>query len=476
MEENAKKVEKEIARDKLQAILSGIAVAILVIMEIYIMINMPGNFIAMVVPVLLLTVALFFLISAMVDLSLRAKDRDQKNYEDLCNAQKASYLVIKKSFEELEERLRSIEENASAEDIINAQKAMAKVTINHGKENTDALISSNDELINELSTAKDQIQLKISELSLQLSKLETQIQSGITVNVPQPQIMPVYAPVEPMPVAQPQPFVQEEPIAQEQPVAEVETPDLSGIEDILNETSIDEGLTSIEESVDDLLAGLPTEEADVSAETEGNIDDLLAELPIEDLAEPTADELEGSIDDLLAEMPEMDLAENTEESVDDLLAEQPIESMEVPEEPILESIPEPVAEMAIEEAIAEPIEEAAAVDDLLSSIEEIAETIIDDTPALEPEAPVVEEQPQEEPAAVEPVAAEEPNLEEMTLEEETAEIDSILNDLSIELDEPVAEAPAEAPAPVEIPDVGIDLSDPNRVMSPEEIQKLFANI
>ena len=205
MDENAKKIQREIAKDKIQVILSSIALAVLIIMEFYIMINFKSNFIAMAVGILLMIVALFFLISALMDISLKQKDMEQEKYEEIYNAQKASYLVIKKSFDEMEQRLRVIEENSSlpAEDIINAQKAVAKVTISRSKENTDALMNSNDELINQLLNIQEKIdsnndriiekqqtiikesnfdiQQKITELTSQISIIESKIQNGIPV-------------------------------------------------------------------------------------------------------------------------------------------------------------------------------------------------------------------------------------------------------------------------------------------------------
>ena len=146
MDENAKKIQREIAKDTIQIILASIALAILIIMEFYIMINFKSNFMAMAIGVLLMIVVLFFLISGVMDISLKQKDMESQKYEDIYNAQKASYLVIKKSFDDMEQRLRAIEENSSlpAEDIINAQKAVAKLTISRSKENTDALMNSND--------------------------------------------------------------------------------------------------------------------------------------------------------------------------------------------------------------------------------------------------------------------------------------------------------------------------------------------
>ena len=202
MDENNKKLQREIAKDKIQVILSGIAVAVLIVMELYIMINFASNFMFMAVGILLMIVALFFLISAILDMSLKSKDMEAQKYEEIYNAQKASYLVIKKSFDEMDERLRNIEQNSSlpAEDIINAQKAVAKVTISRSKENTDALMNSNDELINQLFTIREKIesnnsqiiekqqamlkeanfdiQQKISQLTNQISNIEGKIQNG----------------------------------------------------------------------------------------------------------------------------------------------------------------------------------------------------------------------------------------------------------------------------------------------------------
>ena len=239
MDENAKKIQREIAKDKIQVILASIALAVLIIMEFYIMINFKSNFMAMAVGILLMIVALFFLISALMDMSLKQKDMEQEKYEEIYNAQKASYLVIKKSFDEMEQRLRAIEENSSlpAEDIINAQKAVAKVTISRSKENTDALMNSNDELINQLVSIQEKIdsnndriiekqqsiikesnfdiQQKISELTSQISIIEGKIQNGIPMMAaqPMPQMQQVQMVTPPMPdvVAAPEPEISLEP-------------------------------------------------------------------------------------------------------------------------------------------------------------------------------------------------------------------------------------------------------------------------
>lgn len=464
MDENAKKIQREIAKDKIQVILSSIAVAVLIIMEFYIMINFKSNFLAMAVGILLMIVALFFLISALLDMSLKQKDIEQEKYEEIYNAQKASYLVIKKSFDEMEQRLRAIEENSAlpAEDIINAQKAVAKVTISRSKENTDALMNSNDELINQLVNIQEKlesnnsqmiekqqsiikesnfdIQQKIAALTNQLTSIEGKIQNQVPVMAVQPMqqmAMPQSMPApEPMPVAEEISMPEEAAVPEEVPMAE----EISMPEEIMEETPAEEP-----------MAEMPMEEEPV-------VDDLGLDLDAVVEEEPQADDLGLDLDSLTEEAPTEEVAE---EIVDDLgldldaqVEEEPAEEL-ILEEPVAEEIP--VEEIPVEEA---PVEEAPA------------------------EEPVAEEVPVEE-TPVEEVIAEEPVAEEIPAADPGADLDALLEEIgeTVEETEPEPEPAAEPepePEPKEeaivIPDVGVDLTDPNRVMSPDEIEKLFANI
>lgn len=464
MDENAKKIQREIAKDKIQVILSSIAVAVLIIMEFYIMINFKSNFLAMAIGILLMIVALFFLISALLDMSLKQKDIEQEKYEEIYNAQKASYLVIKKSFDEMEQRLRVIEENSAlpAEDIINAQKAVAKVTISRSKENTDALMNSNDELINQLVNIQEKlesnnsqmiekqqsiikesnfdIQQKIAALTNQLTSIEGKIQNQVPVMTVQPMqqmAMPQSMPVpEPMPVAEEISMPEEAAVSEEVPMTE-------------------------EIPAEETMAEMPMEEEPV-------VDDLGLDLDAVVEEEPQADDLGLDLDSLTEEAPAEEVAE---EIVDDLgldldaqVEEEPAEEL-ILEEPVAEEIP--VEETSVEEIIAEePVAEEAPVE----------EAPVEEAPA---EAVPVEEAPAEE------IVAEEPAAEEISAVDPGADLDALLEEIgeTVEETEPEPEPAAEPepePEPKEeaivIPDVGVDLTDPNRVMSPDEIEKLFANI
>ncbi len=499
MDENTKKVQREIAKDKIQIILSGIAVAVLIVMEFYIMINYKSNFMLMAVGILLLIFALFFLISAMLDMSLKTKDIEEQKYEDIYNAQKASYLVIKKSFDELEQRLRNIEESSflPAEDIINAQKAVAKVTISRSKENTDALMNSNDELISQLFAIKEKLdanntqiiekqqallkesnfdlQQKIAELTSQISSIEGRIQNGIPV-MAQPMQMQMPPPVQMVPPvyeAPQTPAPAPEPVAQPEPVAEMP---------VMEETPVMEEMPVMEEAP--VMEEMPAvEEVQASEETPSENIGIDLDMAVAEEAVPEEPSEDLGIDLGVA----VEAAEETssEEVVDDLgldldmaIAEEPVAEEAVAEETPAEEISlegmsteeSPSEEVSLEEA---PVEEAPA-----------EELILETTP--------VEEAPTEE-IILETTPVEEAPAEEIILEsapQETdpgAGLDALLEEVGeIPNEEPPAEestapepeAPPEEKEPEEIviPDVGVDLTDPNRVMSAEEIEKLFASI
>ncbi|SFH81667.1 hypothetical protein SAMN04487830_10947 [Pseudobutyrivibrio sp. OR37] len=535
MDENAKAIQREIAKDKIQVILASIALAVLIIMEFYIMINFRSNFIAMAIGILLMIVALFFLISALMDMSLKQKDIENEKYEEIYNAQKASYLVIKKSFDEMEQRLRAIEANSSlpAEDIINAQKAVAKVTISRSKENTDALMNSNDELINQIVNIKEiidsnnnqilekqqsllkesnfDIQQKISELTSQISIIEGKIQNGIPVMAAQP-IQPIQMVPPQMQAMAPEPQVapvesvtetlMEEPVMEELPVEEAvaEEPVMEELpaEEAVAEEPVMEELPAEEPVAEEpVMEELPAEEP---VAEEPVMEELPAEEPVAE--EPVMEELPA--EEPVAEEPVMEELPVEETSVEEVPAEEVVDDLGLDLDAVVEEesgaddlgldldaiVEEPTEELPVEEVEEEIVEDLGL--DLDSATEEVMmeEPIVEEAPPEEivAEEPTAGEAPAEEIVAEEPVAEEAP-AEEIITEEPVADdpgsnLDALLEEIGETVEEPEPEPEPEPEAPPEepkddsivIPDVGVDLTDPNRVMSPEEIEKLFANI
>ena len=115
----------------------------------------------------------------------------EEHFENLHKSQKASYIILKKNFDELEDKFRELQElsNVQTEDIINAQKGVSKASISRSKQNADAVIASNEKLSEKLNGLEEIYNTKIvsfsEEQEKKLSNMEIQaeekIQSLITM-------------------------------------------------------------------------------------------------------------------------------------------------------------------------------------------------------------------------------------------------------------------------------------------------------
>lgn len=141
--------ESTILKSKLSIAFASVIEALFLLLEIYFMMHAQGNFTVLVIIAICMVVVLFFLVLSAVDLSQKNKELERREYADIYKAQKASYLAQKKYFDEINERLDLLEQNTNfpTDDIISAQKAVAKVAISRNKENAEALMNANDELI-----------------------------------------------------------------------------------------------------------------------------------------------------------------------------------------------------------------------------------------------------------------------------------------------------------------------------------------
>ena len=102
--------------------------------------------------------------------------------EDLYRSNKACYIMLKKSFDEIEERLDDMQKilEISAEENMNSQKAIAKVVINRSKENADAIIQcvSKEEGL-DITDIEAQMDQKMQELLVQLKDAELRLNQAI---------------------------------------------------------------------------------------------------------------------------------------------------------------------------------------------------------------------------------------------------------------------------------------------------------
>lgn len=415
---------------------SALALVLCMMLEIYLMIFMPEMLPAIAVVGLAALGCTYLCVATLVKRVEKKEAEQQEQYASILKSEKASYLLIRKYFDEISEQLSLMEDRLAGpfQEVIAAQKATAKVTISRNKENADALMNSNDKLLEQffqIESKLDEISGAMSsgtgdkneelmhrqiemtnQLSGQLREAELELKNEILQAVnkismtPQPVVMPMAAQPQMM-MPDPLPDLTEEP----EPLPDI-TEEPEPLPDITEEPEPLPDITKEPEPLPDItedsepLPDLMEEPASVEAEEEPVVDTELEPLMPEEpelLPEPEAEpepepEIESAAEPEIEELPpEPDLSDpNKMMSPDDIAA-------------LLASINS--------EAAAEP------------------EVVADEVAADIPDEPVGQ------PEVLDTQIVSEP-------EQETA------TDAS--------------PMP--------DLSDPNKVMSPDEIAALFANL
>lgn len=455
------------SKARMQMIFGILLFAFIFMAELYAMVNFPKMFIVLVVLAVADLICLYVAIRGVILVYETKYARREEQYESIFKSEKASYLMLKKYFEEISVKLAYMEEASKipTEEIVNAQKGIAKVIIKRSHENTDALMNSYEQLLDRfdtfqkgmdgfgtvagaykdeiLSACKDEISsvqkdgkeqehsqdkeiaAKLQEIIIAMKDMELRLNQTIMnsqkVVVSQPQVsVPVATPVEPQPA--PQNHVEETPVEPEislEPEESMEPePEIS---------------PDLEESMEP--------EPEISPEPEESMES-------EPEISPEPEESMEPDPEILPDIPGGESFEPEEEppvmAADEIIPPDPEESIEEAEE-LVE--PDPIPEDAIvEEANDEnlPEEELSPMPDLS-----------DPNRAMSPDeiAALFANMGNDDNAdkAGEPV-------------EETVEPEDILE--PIEEPEAVKEAPLQPEEP----------ADPNKALSPDEIAALFASM
>lgn len=455
------------SKARMQMIFGILLFAFIFMAELYAMVNFPKMFIVLVVLAAADLICLYVAIRGVISVYETKYARREEQYESIFKSEKASYLMLKKYFEEISVKLAYMEEASKipTEEIVNAQKGVAKVIIKRSHENTDALMNSYEQLLDRfdtfqkgmdgfgtvagaykdeiLSVCKDEISsvqkdgkeqehsqdkeiaAKLQEIIIAMKDMELRLNQTIMnsqkVVVSQPQVsVPVATPVEPQPA--PQNHVEETPVEPEispEPEESMEPePEIS---------------PDLEESMEP--------EPEISPEPEESME------PEPEISPEPEESMEPDLE-ILPDIPEEESFEPEEEppvmAADEIIPPDPEESIEEAEE-LVE--PDPIPEDAIvEEANDEnlPEEELSPMPDLS-----------DPNRAMSPDeiAALFANMGNDDNAdkAGEPV-------------EETVEPEDIPE--PIEEPEAVKEAPLQPEEP----------ADPNKALSPDEIAALFASM
>lgn len=455
------------SKARMQMIFGILLFAFIFMAELYAIVNFPKMFIVLAVLAAADLICLYVAIRGVISVYETKYARREEQYESIFKSEKASYLMLKKYFEEISVKLAYMEEASKipTEEIVNAQKGIAKVIIKRSHENTEALMNSYEQLMDQftafqqgidglgtvagaykeeiLSAYKDEKSpapkdeevhdhaqdketvAKLQEIILAIKDMELRLNQTIMnsqkVVVSQPQVsVPVAAPVVPQPAPQnhveeipAEPEISPEPEESMEPEPEI-SPDLE--ESMEPEPEIS---PEPEESMEP--------EPEISPEPEESMEpdpEILPDIPEEESFEPEEEPPVMAADEIIPPDPE--------ESIEE--AEELVEPDPIPEDAIVEE--------ANDENL--PEEELSPMPDLS-----------DPNRAMSPDeiAALFANMGNDDNAdkAGEPV-------------EETVEPEDIPE--PIEEPEAVKEAPLQPEEP----------ADPNKALSPDEIAALFASM
>lgn len=455
------------SKARMQMIFGILLFAFIFMAELYAMVNFPKMFIVLAVLAAADLICLYVAINGIISVYETKYTRREEQYESIFKSEKALYLMLKKYFEEISVKLAYIEEASKipTEEIVNAQKGIAKVIIKRSRENTEALMNSYEQLMDQFTTFQQGIDglgtvagaykeeilsaykdekspapkdeevhdhaqdketvAKLQEIILAIKDMELRLNQTIMnsqkVVVSQPQVsVPVAAPVVPQPA--PQNHMEETPVE----------PEIS--------PEPEESMEPEPEISPDLQESMEPE-PEISPEPEESME------PEPEISPEPEESMEPD-PEILPDIPEEESFEPEEEPpvmvADEIIPPDPEEAIEEAEE-LVE--PDPIPE----DAIVEEANDGNLPEEELSPMPDLS----DPNRAMSPDeiAALFANMGNDDNAdkAGEPV-------------EETVESEDIPE--PIEEPEAVKEAPLQPEEP----------ADPNKALSPDEIAALFASM
>ena len=439
--------DKKQKKAKIQVIFLILISTLVILADFYAIINYPKEYMLIAAITVIFMICLWGVISGFFSLSALKEDRREEQYDSIFKSEKASYLMLRKYFDEIEGKIEILQKESKipTEDIINAQKGIAKVVINRNKENADAIMNSNEQLMetfehleNKLKESNDFIiesqknviydNLKdimekqqvlsdsIKDMEIRLSQAITANPIQFTANVEMPKQTTDAPQSAPVMEAIPEPVVEEAAIAEPEPVAViepepvVETPHVPEPEHVSEAPHVPEPESVVEPS--------PVAEESVADTTNS---DPNRQLSADEIAALFASANAGATE------PESEPAE-------EVITEPVTEAPHVPEpEPVVE--PGPAADEAVADTTNSDPNRQLSADEIAALFASANAGATE--PESEPAEKVITEPVTEAPQAPEP--------------------------------EPVSE-PEPAKSPV------VDLNNTNRNLTPDEIAALFSSM
>ena len=323
---------------RLSLVISILIAACLFVADLYIMINMPQNVLALVAVNVLFLAAIYYVIDAVTRQISAAAERKEEQYDSIFKSEKASYLLLRKTFDDLYELIEKGNQSrkANVEDIIHAQKAVAKVSIGRSKENADALMNSNDRIMEKISMLEAVLSDNVSHPAPETNKNDSAYAQNILDNqnkilqqleVLQNTLNTIGADAKIAAESAKQNFFTEERILAEENKIEKEEPSL------MEETPIEEEPSVMEETP---IEEEPSVMEETPVEEEPSV---MEETPIEEVP---SDMEETSIGKEEVSSPEEDLSKYDDIMVDTLTDSDdnvPVEKIPLEDETVVDDEP-----------------------------------------------------------------------------------------------------------------------------------------
>ena len=487
---------------KLHIILCIMILMLLLLAEVYLMLNFPKGYIFL----LLIGAVSLFLVYRIAnsvfilqdEKEQEREDKREKEFESIFKSEKATYLLMRKNFAELADMLFLLkgESGLPLEDLISAQKSIAKVTINKSKEHSTAVINSNEELkgyleemngkFTDIQNAVKENMDKVSEfvssemqsknldVILRLNEIEKSISSEMeeklsSINI-SPHVMMEPEELSISHISQEEPEIQKEEIQKEENLEEQEEIVMPEIEELKEEPE-EIVMPEIEELKEEPEEFDMPEIEELKEEPEELVMPEIEELDnLEPRVEPLTDNMDagdlGDLEEKVRELQQMAAEEEPEmasleveksqEDLSDLMDQiTPVES-EINPKMTPEEIEQLINENNEEEFV--PEIDLSNISEEIPSMEEIDKMLAS--------IPMPEEHNEPEPVEESPVVSNDSN-HVMTPDE----IAKLIGETPLPEPEP---EPVLEPEPA--PTVSAPSNDANHVMTPDEIAALLASV
>ena len=274
-------MKKKDTKARMQIIFGALILALFFSVELYMMINYSDKYLIIAGIALVELIFLYVIIQGIFALKEEKEIRNEAQYDNVFKSEKASYLMLKKYFEEFEDKLNYLEKASKVptEEIVNAQKGIAKVVMNRTRQGSEAMLNSTEQIADQLAEVQKQseafqsllssckeeiiaaqksagnsseksVQMQIQDLVVQMKDMELRLNAALSQNQ---KVIVQSAPasfgttsdeksflnevmadevadtdddleetVEPEPVAAPEPIPEPEPVAAPEPIPEPE--------------------------------------------------------------------------------------------------------------------------------------------------------------------------------------------------------------------------------------------------------------